>query len=525
MNKRFILFGLIFIFSIAVISYKFSYALFSSSASNNGNVISASTAFPTPPPVDCTSVFFAANQTVTSHSVTNPDRGWISDNSRATFDHNDSTADYGFPDLGIPSGATISGIEVTIEGQTTGKNLTAALWNMSNSSPAYTSAQIATLSTTDNVVTLGSPTDKWGKTWTIADFADANFKVRVAATTSGGGNALLDQVQVKVYCTLGPAPQADLTATKTNSVSGNAIINIPFNWIIRVENIGLSNATFNSGNTILTDNLPSSNVGYGAVTVTRSDASVTGNISCSITSSILSCTATGGNVVIPIGKYFDVSIPTTFSTTGPKVNPITTDGCKVDPSSTNGVISESNETNNTCSDTVTVIPIPLITTKSGSIFVDDPLIGSQTWSNPGYVITSDNNRASANMNTANIISHYLKTTGFGFDIPTGRTILGIVAEVERSESGTTLRVSDNSVKLVKGGVISGDDKSTGIDWPSADEYITYGGSSDLWGQTWTPADINASNFGFVISAKKDSSTNSRSAQINYIRITVYYTAP
>ena len=50
MNQRFILFSLIFLFCIAVISYRVTYALFSSSASNNGNVFSASTAFPTATP-------------------------------------------------------------------------------------------------------------------------------------------------------------------------------------------------------------------------------------------------------------------------------------------------------------------------------------------------------------------------------------------------------------------------------------------------------------------------------------------
>ena len=47
MNKKYILLALIFIFSIAIFSYQIAYARFSSSASNNGNVISASSKFPT----------------------------------------------------------------------------------------------------------------------------------------------------------------------------------------------------------------------------------------------------------------------------------------------------------------------------------------------------------------------------------------------------------------------------------------------------------------------------------------------
>lgn len=141
-----------------------------------------------------------ANQTVTSSSVETPDNGWVSDNNYATFNSSGDTADYGFPDIAVPVGAIIDGIEVLIEGNTTGRNLTAALWNTSNSTPDdYTSTKTASLSGSDTIQTLGGPTDKWGKTWTSADFADATFKVKIG--TSGGGSSIasLDQVQVKVY--------------------------------------------------------------------------------------------------------------------------------------------------------------------------------------------------------------------------------------------------------------------------------------------------------------------------------------
>jgi len=101
-------------------------------------------------------------------------------------------------------------------------------------------------------------------------------------------------------------------------------------------------------------------------------------------------------------------------------------------------------------------------------------------------------------------------------------------EVDRRESsGATLRVFDNSIKLVKGGVISGIDRSTGLSWPSVDtdEYVVYGNSTDLWGLTWDPADINYSGFGVAISAIKDGSGEARNAFVDHIRITVYYSVP
>lgn len=58
----------------------------------------------------------------------------------------------------------------------------------------------------------------------------------------------------------------------------------------------------------------------------------------------------------------------------------------------------------------------------------------------------------------------------------------------------------NSVKLVKGGTISGNEKATGA-VTTTDAYYTFGGAADLWGVTLTDTDVNASTFGVVVSLK------------------------
>lgn len=118
-------------------------------------------------------------------------------------------------------------------------------------------------------------------------------------------------------------------------------------------------------------------------------------------------------------------------------------------------------------------------------------------------------------------SQYLKVTNFGFAVPGGATINGIVAEVELSASAGSA-VYDNSVKLVKGGTITGSDKKRASSsyWGTSDAYITYGSSGNLWGTTWSVSNINASNFGIVIAAKSNSAVTAR---IDHVRITVYYT--
>ncbi|XOB40392.1 MAG: IPT/TIG domain-containing protein [Candidatus Nealsonbacteria bacterium] len=154
-------------------------------------------------------------------------------------------------------------------------------------------------------------------------------------------------------------------------------------------------------------------------------------------------------------------------------------------------------------------------------------IGTVSWTGYTNVYASDDSRATASLDKA-IISYYIKATGFGFSIPTGATINGIEVEIERSEAETDGNIKDNSVKIVKGGTISGDEKADTVTaWPTndADAYATYGGSTDLWGVSWTAEDINSADFGVAIAAKNTvpGKPTIETAQVDHIRITVTYT--
>jgi hypothetical protein len=84
-----------------------------------------------------------------------------------------------------------------------------------------------------------------------------------------------------------------------------------------------------------------------------------------------------------------------------------------------------------------------------------------------------------------------------------------------------IREADHSVRLLKGGVITGNDYAqTTAAWGASDTYVVYGGPADLWGSTWTYNDVNATNFGAVVSASVQNGT----ARIDHIRITVYTSA-
>lgn len=158
---------------------------------------------------------------------------------------------------------------------------------------------------------------------------------------------------------------------------------------------------------------------------------------------------------------------------------------------------------------------------------DDSSVGTVAWINPTRVTSSDNSRSNAPRSSSSSTTHYLKATGFRFDVPYGSTIDGILVEIEKSKIGGLGSCSDNRVSIVKSdGSIGSTNKAAGGNWSGTDSYTSYGGSSDLWGETWTYSDINDSDFGVVIRANLTvGAESSVDAAVDHIRITVYYTEP
>jgi hypothetical protein len=63
--------------------------------------------------------------------------------------------------------------------------------------------------------------------------------------------------------------------------------------------------------------------------------------------------------------------------------------------------------------------------------------------------------------------------------------------------------TDNSVKLVIAGTISGADRARGVARPAVETFIPYGSPIDLWDINLTPSDVNNSTFGVAFSAKSN----------------------
>ena len=154
--------------------------------------------------------------------------------------------------------------------------------------------------------------------------------------------------------------------------------------------------------------------------------------------------------------------------------------------------------------------------------VNDTSFGSRAWANVNNVFSSDNVRSSAS-NFPPMTTNYLKVTNFGFSIPSGATIDGIEATIERRSNPAG--ALDTRVRIVKGGTISTTDNSSANAWTTSDVVRTYGSSSYLWGETWTDTDINSSTFGLACaSVHSVFSKGGHVNEIDHITITVYYTA-
>ncbi len=159
---------------------------------------------------------------------------------------------------------------------------------------------------------------------------------------------------------------------------------------------------------------------------------------------------------------------------------------------------------------------------------NDTAVGTYTWGSPDNSKVSDNTYSSVSWSLTGIFyTYYLKATNFGFAIPSGATINGVTVSIERkaSHSASSRRVNDSIIKLVKGGTVSGDNKSAGAQWPTTEATDTFGGASDLWGLTLTDTDVNDSTFGVVLSAQilKPVGKGLSSGSVDFISITITYT--
>jgi hypothetical protein len=156
---------------------------------------------------------------------------------------------------------------------------------------------------------------------------------------------------------------------------------------------------------------------------------------------------------------------------------------------------------------------------------NDASYGSGAWTNPTNITDRDEVYATRQASGTGA-TNYLKANNFGLSVPSGATILGIQVSIKKLRTGgTTGNTRDNSLRLLDAsGAVTGDNKAdTATNWGTTDDTYVYGGASDLWGASWTYSDVNDADFGVVLSVAGATSGSDRTANVDNIRVIVYYT--
>jgi hypothetical protein len=145
---------------------------------------------------------------------------------------------------------------------------------------------------------------------------------------------------------------------------------------------------------------------------------------------------------------------------------------------------------------------------------------SGSWANPDKITAYSYTGPHATWSPdAQSYSPWLKGDNYGFNIPSSATIDGIRIEIERY-STLADKAKDSSLRLAVNGVLKGNDKADTVNYYlSTFSCYRHGSSTDKWGTTWTPNDIN--NIEVYLSSYK--LAGSCTVYVNYVTVRVWYT--
>lgn len=149
------------------------------------------------------------------------------------------------------------------------------------------------------------------------------------------------------------------------------------------------------------------------------------------------------------------------------------------------------------------VNLPCINTSIGPRFAGNV---SGAWMNPNAARFNDQNPAHGDATTGPL---FASGFNFGAVFPNAR-ILGIEVRIAKSSRGTT---SDKTVSF--GGANRADNADWAVD-PTELQFpvSTYGGPTDLWGATWTAAQVKNAELTIEVNGNADS-------HIDSIAMTVY----
>jgi len=140
------------------------------------------------------------------------------------------------------------------------------------------------------------------------------------------------------------------------------------------------------------------------------------------------------------------------------------------------------------------------------------------WTDITNIYTSNDQRAQSET-----LNSVMAGYNFGFSIPTGSVINGIIVSVEGYGAGNNASRRSLTAALSKdaGANVAGD-VGASTDMGSGEAVTTWGASDSLWNTTWSVDDINSSNFAVRIAV---SGSGGYIRYVDYVTVDVYYTSP
>ncbi len=119
-------------------------------------------------------------------------------------------------------------------------------------------------------------------------------------------------------------------------------------------------------------------------------------------------------------------------------------------------------------------------------------------------------------------SRYLTAYNFGFNIPQNAVIEGVTIDVIGVPDANGA-VRDCTIALRRDNLnnLYGTNMAGNAPWNVNNPQHTYGAPDDLWGLTWTPADVNSPDFGTYIKLQ-NTSNNFHTVDVDAVFITVNY---
>ena len=168
-------------------------------------------------------------------------------------------------------------------------------------------------------------------------------------------------------------------------------------------------------------------------------------------------------------------------------------------------------------------------TQTPATFTSDPSAGAAAWATPASALASDDTYTVSSVDGLGS-SQRLRGLGPAFaGIPAGSSIVGIEVLVEASadfSGGAVFEFAE--VALVVAGSVAGSNRGGAAmqDGGDSDIAYTFGGESDLWGLTPTPAQVQAADFGCVVRvAETSGGTELATVSIDHVEMRVHSAQP